>query len=97
MPTLLETVTAANAQVARNIADVRAAMPGVQAALTDAVLANPGTVEAVCASLVRDAQKPGGKPVSVAMVDQVLAAECVELSDRFFIKEIMIKRGQVRP
>jgi hypothetical protein len=93
--TLLDRVTATNAQMARNIADVQAALPDAQAALTKAVLAMPGAREEFAAAAVRDAQA-GGKPVSLALLDSVLAGSGLDISQRIAEKEIMFKAGMVR-
>jgi hypothetical protein len=82
------------ATVQAGIASLQAAMPDLCKSITKSLMETPGFPEAIAAEAVRNAQKPGGPPVSLALVDSVLAAEGVDISDRFRIKEVMIKRGQ---
>jgi hypothetical protein len=91
---LLDRVTATNAQIARNMADVQAALPGVQAALTKALMATPGVPQAVARDAVRAVQQGRGT-VSIPMID--LAHTGMDVSDRIAAKEKLVLTGRVRP
>jgi hypothetical protein len=95
MPTTtLDQAQANIAALGARIAEAKAAMPSVQAALSKALLEIPGVPEACARDAVASAQA-GRRTVTIATID--LANSGMDISARIAAKEKLIQTGLVRP